>query len=328
MNWCGVVLRNRLMLAPMAGFTEINFRKISEEYGAALTCTELCSARGIRYDREFRKNRRFLNISGLSRPASIQLFGEDPDDIAFAIAKLLEHPDYQSCSVIDLNMGCPVDKVVKTGAGAALMKDTERACRMTEKAVEAAARFGRRVSVKIRSGWDSSHVNAPCFAKALEKAGAAAITLHARTREQFYSGCADYGVIAETASRLKIPLAANGDLSSAEQCESALNQCGASACMIGRAAAGNPFIFSRLLSGGRYREADAGEWLTLIRRHLTGLIHELGERTAVREFRTPLSAYIKGRKGAAAMRRELMTIERSDRLLEKLEEWFLASREN
>lgn len=328
MNWCGVELQNRLMLAPMAGFTEINYRKIAEDYGVALTCTELVSARGIRYDSEFQKNHRYLNITGLKRPAAIQLFGDDPDDMEFAISRLLEHPLYRECALIDLNMGCPVDKVVKTGAGAALMKDSARACRLTEKAAEAAARYGRQISVKIRSGWDADRINAPEFALALERAGAAAITLHARTREQFYSGAADYDVIAETASRLHVPLAANGDLSSIAQCETVLNNCGASACMIGRAANGNPFIFSQLLGEEKYIDPDGEEYFKVIRRHLEGLIRELGEHTAIREFRTPLSAYLKGKPGAASMRRELMMIDQAELLLPKLEKWFLGKNQD
>lgn len=321
MNWCGVELHNRLLLAPMAGFTEINYRKIAEDYGVALTCTELVSARGIRYDTEFQRNHRFLNIGGLKRPAAIQLFGEDPDDMAFAISRLMEHPLYQGCALIDLNMGCPVDKVVKTGAGAALMNDSAKACRLTEKAAETAARYGRKISVKIRSGWDSGRINAPEFSKALEEAGASAITLHARTREQFYSGTADYKVIAETASRLRIPLAANGDLSTVTQCEAVLNKYGASACMIGRAANGNPFIFSQLLCGGDYVEPGREEYLKVVRRHLEGMIRELGEHKAIQEFRTPLSAYLKGLPGAASMRRELMLIDQAELLFSKLEEW-------
>ena len=321
--WAKVPLKNRLFLAPMAGSTQAQFRDIAANFALALSCTELVSARGICYDPEFQKNARYLDLGENLSPTAIQLFGAEPEDFSKAIQLLLRQEAYREAAMIDINMGCPVEKVVKTGAGSALMRDPMRAARVVEASVKAAAVFGKEVTVKIRSGWDEAHINAPEFARIMQEAGAAAITLHARTRQAFYGGEADWELIGECANKLSIPLAANGDISSLVDCQKLLNVYGAEACMIGRAAVGRPWIFSEIIAaekGEVYPIPSGEEWIGIIRKHLLGLMDCLGETKGVREFRSSLAAYIKGRPGAAAMRRELMQMESMQEVMGALEE--------
>ncbi len=192
-----VRLDNNLALAPLAGTSNLAFRPICRRFGAGLTVTELVSARGVCYDPEFRRNWRYLVFDPTERPIAIQLFGSEPKDFANAIRRILEHPLLGQCSMIDLNMGCPVNKIVKAGEGAALMRTPDRAARIIEASVKAADGFNKPVTVKLRKGWDDSHVNAVSFARLAESAGAAALTVHGRTRSQFYGGRADWSVIGE-----------------------------------------------------------------------------------------------------------------------------------
>lgn len=306
--WAGLSLANRLQLAPMAGPGGPAFRSLCEDWGVALTISELVSARAMLYDPSFEHNARYLDLTGLQGPAALQLFAFDPQDLSQAIPRLLGHPHYGQAAVLDLNMGCPVKKVVKTGAGAALMKTPDLAARMVEAAVQAARPFGKEVTVKIRAGWDQDHRNAPSFAKLLEGAGAAAIALHARTREQMYAGQADWEIIGETASRLNIPLAANGDIQSLADCDTLLNQYGAEACMIGRAALGRPWLFAEILAADQDQDFQAPQgqaWADQIIRHYLLTARDLGPDLAMREFRSSLAYYFKGRRGAASLRRSL-----------------------
>lgn len=296
------------MLAPMAGPGGLAFRRICEDWGAGLTVTELVSARAIVYDPSFDHNARYLDLSSLQGPATIQLFAFDPDDLRKAIPRLLDHPLYSKTAFIDLNMGCPVKKVVKTGAGSALMKTPDLAARLVEAAVEVALPYGKQVTVKFRSGWDQDHINAPYFAQLLEEAGASALALHARTREQMYSGQADWEIIGETASKVRIPLAANGDIQSWADCHRLLNTYGADACMIGRAALGRPWIFAEILAADQKRSFQPPEgrvWAEHILRHYQLSAQALGPEHAMREFRTSLSYYFKGLRGAAGFRRSI-----------------------
>lgn len=309
--WAGRELKNRLQLAPMAGPGGLAFRRICEDWGAGLTITELVSARAIVYDPSLDHNARYLDISSLQGPATIQLFAFDPLDLKKAIPRLLNHPLYSQTACIDLNMGCPVKKVVKTGAGSALMKTPDLAARLVESAVEAALPYGKEVTVKFRSGWDQDHINAPYFAQRLEEAGASALALHARTREQMYSGQADWNIIGETTCRVRIPLAANGDIQSWEDCHKLLDTYGADACMIGRAALGRPWIFAEILAADQKRPFQPPEgqaWADHILRHYQLSAQALGPELAMREFRTSLSYYFKGLRGAAGFRRSLSSL--------------------
>lgn len=297
-------------LAPMAGFTEAPFRSLCAEEGASFTVTELVSARGIRHDRDFKRSARYLLPTGGNRPWGIQLFGFDPGDFAYAVGRLLSDPLYSTVSFIDLNMGCPAPKVVRDGAGAALMRTPALAARIVEASVKAAEPFGKMVTVKMRSGFDRDHVNAPDIARIAEQSGASAVTVHARTRDQYYSGDADWQVIRRVREMIAIPLLGNGDLADAGDLVSMRRQTGCDGFQIGRAARGNPFIFSVLR--GR---APAGQWLDVMTRHLNEMISLFGERTAVLEMRSHFAFYLRGFNGAASLRRQIMKPETPEDVL-------------
>lgn len=306
--WAGTPLQNRLILAPMAGFTNLAYRRVVSGRGVALTVTELCSARGILHDPTFKKNYRYLALGQPPViPTQIQLFGSEPEDFEAAIPRVLEHPEFSACASIDINMGCPVKKVCQQGSGAALMTRPEAAAKIVEVSKRMAEPYGKKVTCKIRSGWDDQSINAPEFASMMERAGASGITVHGRTRQQFYQGRADWEVIGETAQKLTIPLAANGDIQTREDAIRCLNEYGASALMIGRAAVGNPWIFESILTG-KDISPDFQDWSQTILTQLVCDSQLLGETAAVREFRPTLSAYLKGRPNAATLRREMMEL--------------------
>lgn len=313
-EWAGSTLKNRLFLAPMAGPGALAFRKVCARFGAALCVTELASARAIRYSQGLESNKDIMAIKD-AQPSSIQLFTFDPQDLAYAVPKILADPRYEAVGSIDINMGCPVKKVVKTGAGAALMRTPDLAAKLVETAVKAAAPYKKQITVKFRSGWDAEHLNAPHFAKLMQEAGASAICLHARTREQMYSGTADWQMIAECKAVLSIPLAGNGDIKTVEDCEKILNTYGADACAIGRAALGQPWIFSRLLaeSRGEQFEPPSGEaWQAVIFEHYHNLREQYGAEHALQEFKSSLAYYLKGIPKAAALRNKAMRLENEE----------------
>ena len=301
-----VNLNNRLALAPLAGTTEVVFRSLISQLGAGLVTTELVSARGICYDPSLKKNYQYLEIDPLAEKATaIQLFGHDPEDFRKASRIILDHPILSQCAMIDINMGCPVKKVVKEGAGSALMKDPDRAVRIVEAVVREAAPSGKPVSVKFRSGWDEETLNAPAFGRQMVAAGASLITVHARTRKQMYSGQADWEVIREVVQEVDVPVYGNGDLVSLESLEQMFELTACAGFAIGRAAQANPWIFRELLGGLPVR--DKAEWLSLIEQHVDGRIsRERSEEQAIIQLRGQFSAYLKGKRNGASLRRELM----------------------
>lgn len=231
----GVVLPGNLALAPMAGATDLPFRLLCRGLGADLVCTELASARGMRHDPDLRRTWRFLEIDPAEAPVAIQFFGSDPEDLADAVRVAQQHPVLSRCTFFDLNMGCPVLKVVKAGDGSALMKDV----RMAAAAVRAmVAVSDRPVTVKTRSGWDASSVNAVEVARACEAEGAAMVAVHARTRDQMYAGEADWRVVAHVKEAVGIPVFGNGDVRTADDACRLLRATGCDGVMIGRAALG------------------------------------------------------------------------------------------
>ena len=250
----------------MAGTSDLTFRTICHELGASLGCTELVTARGIRYDPTLLKSYRYLEIDPEREgPAAIQLFGYEPGDFEAAIPLILEHPRLSAAFSIDLNMGCPVNKVVKTGAGSALMKDLPLAASILDASVRAASPYHVPVTVKFRKGWDETTVNCVSFAAMCRDHGASAVTVHARTRDQMYSGAADWEAIAAVVSVLKgsgVPVFGNGDVKSGGDAVRMLATTGADGVMIGRAAQGNPWIFASvkalLMGGGEGAKAEAG----------------------------------------------------------------------
>ena len=336
--WKNITIGSRTIcgnvaLAPMAGTSDVTFRTLCREQGSSLGCTELVSARGIRYNPSLEKSFRYLEINPEKEgPVAIQLFGYEARDFAEAIPLILEHPLLGKADLIDINMGCPVAKVVKTGAGSALMTDMPLAASILETSVRAATPYSVPVTVKFRKGWDESQVNAVEFARMCRDSGAAAVTIHARTRAQMYHGDADWECIAGVAQALAgsgVPVFGNGDVKDGASAALMLAQTGVDGVMIGRAAQGNPWIFAEVkavLRGEPIPPVPApAQRADMIRRHLEGLCQKIGETLAVREMRAQLSCYFHGQRHAAAYRVEAMqalTFEQVDKILK---EWVAVS---
>ena len=295
---------NPFFLAPLAGITDAPTRLLAKEMGAALVYTEMVSAKGMYYGNK--NSDGLLRIDPDEKPAAIQLFGAEPDMIAWA-ARFLRDRDH---AILDLNMGCPVPKVVKNGEGSALMKDPEAVRRLVAAAVENA---GRPVTVKIRSGWNDAAVNAPEIALAAQEAGAAAVAVHGRTREQFYAGKADWSVISRVVEAVDVPVIGSGDVFSGADALRMMEDTGCDYVMIARGALGNPWIIREALAlyEGRPSSAPPGiaEKIRVIRRHLDLAVREKGERVAVMELRKHLGWYLKGEPGSAALRKRANGLE-------------------
>ena len=327
-NLCGNVA-----LAPMAGTSDVTFRTLCHEQGASLGYTELVSARGIHYNPSLSRSFRYLEINPEDEgPVAIQLFGYEAKDFAEAIPLILEHPLLSKTSFIDINMGCPVAKVVKTGAGSALMSDMPLAASILETSVRAASHYSVPVTVKFRKGWDETSANAVEFAQLCRDFGAAAVTIHGRTREQMYHGTADWDCIARVAQALAgsgIPVFGNGDVSDGNDAARMLAQTGVDGVMIGRAAQGNPWIFAQVkaaLLGQPIPPAPtAMQRADIIRRHLTGLCGKLGESLAVREMRAQLACYFRGQRHASAYKVQAMQAGTYDEVDAILHEWVAVS---
>lgn len=300
-----LAIPGNLFLAPVAGYTDRAFRSICVEQGADFTCTELVSAEGL--VRDSGKTAALLARADNEARYAVQLFGSDPDVLYRAALSLAPwRPE-----AVDLNCGCPVPKVVKTGAGSALMRDVPRLARIVAALVRASgeALGGVPVTVKIRAGWDEGSINYAEAARAAVEAGAALVGLHARTRAQGYAGKADWTVIADLASRIGVPVIGSGDLYSAEDAERMLRETGCAGVMFARGAMGNPFVFAEaksLLSTGAYERVGAATKLAVGFRQLELLARDLGEAAACREMRKQFCAYTKGLEGGAALRAELV----------------------
>ena len=288
-------------LAPMAGVSDLAYRVIAKKMGASLTTAEMVSAKGLYYRNE--KTKEMLKIAPDEHPMAFQLFGSDPDIMAWG-AKIMEQagPDF-----IDINMGCPMQKVVKNGDGSALMKNIPLAAAVIRAMVKAVQ---TPVTVKMRLGWSRDTLNAVELAQAAEEAGAAAITVHGRTREDFYTGKADWKEIQKVVDAVKIPVIGNGDVTDGKSAKDLMEETGCAAVAIGRAAWGNPWIFREVntyLETGEIIPPPSWEMrLQMARRHLHGLCLEKGEYAAVREMRAHASRYFHGLPKATALRQEIM----------------------
>ncbi len=299
-----VTLDNPIILAPMAGVSDLPFRLLCREMGAALVCMEMVSAKAIYYNNKNTDS--LMEIHPDEVPASLQLFGSDPQILAEMAKRIEERP----FSILDLNMGCPVPKVVNNGEGSALMKDPK----LVEQILTALVRaIDKPVTVKIRKGFDDDHVNAVEIAKIAEACGVAAVAVHGRTRAQYYSGQADWDIIAQVKDAVKIPVIGNGDVDSPEKAKAILEQTGCDGVMIGRAAEGNPWIFREvnhyLETGESLQRPSDAEVCETILRHAKMSLDCKGEYTAVREMRKHIAWYTVGYPHSAALRRQINEIE-------------------
>lgn len=302
------------VLAPMAGVSDLAYRVIARRMGAAMTTAEMVSAKGLYYKNE--KTRDMLKIDPGEHPVALQLFGSEPDIMALG-AKEMEKA---GADIIDINMGCPMQKVVKNGDGSALMKNVPLAAAVVKAMVQA---VHVPVTVKMRLGWTRETENCVELAKAVEEAGAAAITVHGRTREDFYTGCADWEKIGEVVEAVHIPVFGNGDVVDGPTAARLIKETGCAGVAIGRAAWGNPWVFERVntyLETGTILPPPTNEMrIAMAREHLHGLVKEKGERVAVKEMRAHASRYFHGLPEAASLRREIMkalTEEEFNRLLD------------
>ena len=308
-----VSLDGNIVLAPMAGVTDLPFRLLCKEQGADLICTEMVSAKGIFYNNKNTED--LLRIDDRERPVSLQLFGADPDIIS-EMAKKIEHRNFD---ILDINMGCPVPKVVNNGEGSALLKNIPLAAKIIEKTVKA---IDKPVTVKFRKGFGADEVQAIEMAKAAEAAGAAAVAVHGRTREQYYSGKADWEIIAKVKDTVSIPVIGNGDIFTPEDAKNMMEQTNCDGVMIGRGAQGNPWIFHQIktyLETGMVPEKPPfSEVCRMILRHAKMQIEWKGEKRGMREMRSHAAWYTAGYPHSASLRRAMNTVE----TYEQLEELF------
>ncbi len=310
-----VELENPYILAPMAGVTDLPFRLLCKEQGAGLLCMEMVSAKAIQYNNK--NTKALLEIHPEELPVSLQLFGSDPDVIS-EIAKRIEELPF---SILDINMGCPVPKIVKNGEGSALMKNPKLVYEIVRKTARA---IQKPVTVKIRKGFDDTCINAVEIAKIIEDAGGKAVAVHGRTREQYYSGKADWDIIRQVKEAVSIPVIGNGDVVSGESAIAIQKETGCDGVMIGRGAQGNPWIFSELLEyeqTGKMPQRPSVEAIRkMMLRHAQLQMQYKGEYLGIREMRKHVSWYTSGLPNSAKLRDEINRVESYEELEQLLEE--------
>lgn len=310
-----VELENRYILGPMAGVTDLPFRLLCKEQGAGLLGMEMVSAKAILYKNKNTES--LMEIHPEEQPVSLQLFGSDPK-IMSEMAKQIEERPF---AILDINMGCPVPKVVRNGEGSALMKNPSLVYDIVSSIVKA---IEKPVTAKIRKGFDDDHVNAVEVAKAIEEAGASAVAVHGRTREQYYSGQADWDIIRQVKEAVSIPVIGNGDVTTPQKADELIRQTGCDGVMIARGAQGNPWIFSEMVqweeTGVLPDRPSTEEIRQMILRHAQLQIKYRGEFAGMREMRKHVAWYTKGVQGAADLRRRVNETETLDELMSLLEE--------
>ncbi|WP_302438637.1 tRNA dihydrouridine synthase DusB [Roseburia hominis] len=304
-----VTLENNLILAPMAGVSDLPFRLLCREQGAGLVCMEMVSAKAILYKN--RNTEELLTIDPKEHPVSLQLFGSDPDIIS-EIAKQIEERPFD---ILDLNMGCPVPKVVNNGDGSALMKNPRLAGEIIEKTARA---IKKPLTVKIRKGFDDAHVNAVELAHIAQESGAAAVAVHGRTREQYYAGHADWDIIRQVKEAVSIPVIGNGDIRTPEDAAAMAEQTGCDGYMIARGAEGNPWIFRQILhyfeTGEHLARPDFSEVTEMLLRHAKMQIDCKGDYTGIREIRKHAAWYTAGYRNSSKLRGRINEVENYEQL--------------
>ncbi len=310
-----VELDNNLILAPMAGVTNLPFRIICEKFEPGMVCTEMASSKAIFYNDQ--KTRRLLNTEGEKRPISFQIFGSDEETMGYTAKYMSKIAD-----IIDINMGCPAPKVVKNGDGSKLLIDLEKAKRIMKVVVENSS---VPVTVKIRKGWDKENIVAVQVAKIAEEVGISAITIHGRTRSEFYTGKADWDIIKEVKDSVKIPVIGNGDIVDEETAYQMFEKTGVDGIMIGRGSFGNPWIFRNikhfLITGEKLPSPTNSERLNIIKEHIDLAVEEKGE-IAIKELRKHIAWYTKNLKNSSEFRNSINMIETKEQLIKTLNEYF------
>lgn len=310
-----IELENNVILAPMAGITDLPFRVMCEKYNPGLVCTEMVSAKGIYYNDE--KTKLLLNTENEKRPISMQLFGSDIESMVIATKYLNDKAD-----IIDINMGCPAPKVVKNGDGSKLLLDLDLAGRIVEAVVKEAI---HPVTVKFRKGWDENNIVAVEAAKRFEEAGASAIIIHGRTRTQYYSGTSDLDIIKSVKEAVKIPVIGNGDIRDGKSALKMFEYTGVDGIMIGRASMGNPFIFREVKEYLKCNQIDKPsneELLEVMLEHIELSVKIKGENIGIKEMRKHLSGYIKGMPNSAEAREKINKIDNKEELENYLKKYF------
>ncbi|MDE4542655.1 tRNA dihydrouridine synthase DusB [Thermoanaerobacterium sp. R66] len=297
-----VEIKNNVFLAPMAGVTDKPYRRICSEMGCGFTYTEMVSAKGLYYGSE---NTEFLTDIDDDENVALQIFGSDP----YIMGEIAKRLNASNAKVIDINMGCPTPKIVKNGDGSALMLKPD----LAESVIKAVVKNSiKPVTIKIRKGWDDDHINAVEIAKMAENCGVKAVAVHGRTREQFYSGNADWDIIKKVKDNLKIPVIGNGDVFSPEDAKRMIDETGCDAVMVGRGAEGNPWIFKRILyylnTGEILPEPTVSEKIDMILRHLDMMIEYKGEQIGILEMRKHIAWYLKGIRGASKIKQMVFTM--------------------
>lgn len=301
----------------MAGVTDLPFRILCSEMGAGMVCMEMVSAKAISYNNKNTVD--LLKVEESERPASLQLFGSEPELIGEVVKKI----DHRNYDVLDFNMGCPVPKVVNNGEGSALMKNPDLAFRIMEQLVKNST---KPVTVKFRKGFDSEHINAVEIAKAAEAAGVDAVAVHGRTRAQYYSGEADWDIIRQVKEAVSIPVIGNGDVTSPEKAKALIDRTGCDGIMIGRGAEGNPWIFRQVVSylktGEILDPPSPAEKKALAIRHAELMLKYKGEHIAIQEMRKHLAWYTAGMPNSSRFRGRINTMTTMGELLEGVSEIF------
>ena len=310
-----IELENNIILAPMAGITDLPFRIICEKYNPGLVCTEMVSAKGIYYNDE--KTKLLLDTKNEKRPISMQLVGSDVESMREGVRFLNDIAD-----IIDINMGCPAPKVVKNGDGSRLLLDLKLAEEIVSAVVEESK---HPVTVKFRKGWDENNIVAEEAAKTFEKAGASAITIHGRTRSEYYAGTVDLDIIKRVKEAVKIPVIGNGDIKDGPSALKMFEYTGVDGIMIGRASIGNPYIFKEIqeyLQGKDPKDVTKEEKLNTMLEHINLAVETKGENIGIREMRKHLSAYIKGLPNSAEAREKINRMENKEELENYLKNFF------